>query len=119
MASLLPEMHRREDIWYQHKVTPEQRLIGAMIERAILDATGRFRVSMDNNTRVQKDAQKWIFNWREVDDNPVGTFGWACEVIGADPKILQAIIRQAVSDGYVFLYAKNLAILTCIKPLEF
>lgn len=108
------------DPYYTHNVTPEQRMIGAMLERAILDATGNCRMSLDRGSvTVQAHAYRWIFNWQHDHHPEVGTYGWVCESIGICPIRTQRIIRQMIADRQKLNHARPLHLIDCIQPLEY
>ena len=69
---------------------PEQRLIWAIIERAVRDALG-------NQTNEVNNATEWI--WELCDENAKPfSFSWCCETLGLDcQKMRQKILDMRVT----------------------
>ena len=85
---------------------PERALLAAVLERAILDATGNV-TGHDDKSDARRDATNWLSNWTEADTETRFTFPWICQHLDVCPhRVLSALrthlgVRQkARHDGW-------------------
>jgi hypothetical protein len=63
----------------------EQRLLWAIIERAIRDCLKRQR-------HISRDAEQWFDN---IESREPFSFGWICEHLGLEPAVFGPELREA------------------------
>ena len=91
----LPDVLMRSqftDMQRSHEMTPEQRLMFAVLQGGIADATSQ-RLRSGKGMRLQAEALAWV---EALKDRGVYSFHNCCEVFGFDAKA----IRRAIQ-GYV------------------
>lgn len=76
--------------------TPEQRLMGAVIERAILDVIGEAVAYPLCDKALIKNAHRWIFN-RKVRSKL--SFDCCCEAINLNPDEIRSRILDLCQQG--------------------
>ena len=98
-------MHKAPNFYYdpdpETVCTPEQRLCVAVLERAILDATGNIRVSPilssnESKRKAEMTAKSWVF--LEIENYKVMSFNWICDHLGLNPADIRVIVQGLIKD---------------------
>lgn len=75
---------------YESNNVPEKKLIAAVIERAISDATG-MAITSKQSIVLKESRSAW--NWIKTEDNSANfSFNWCCIELDLDPSKLRRII---------------------------
>ena len=90
-SRLLPPLAADTD---PKELVPEQRLLAAVLERAILDLNSR--VSIEKN--IRREALAWI----HCDADHDWSFLWICQYLDLDPKWLRGLAQRTYfNDGAI------------------
>ncbi len=101
------------DLASPNRVTPEQRLLAAVLARAILDATGNDRVHPD--PKWQRGAKSWLLHEKITDDEM--SLGWICQHLGLCPLTLREIVKRMIKERAYMEFPFPALIENTITPL--
>lgn len=83
---------------YTSYLTAEQRLITAVIARAIADASNAWQLS--ERGRERENARKCALMWLTVRDQREYSFAWCCEQLGYDVARLRKRIKVLIDTNF-------------------
>lgn len=84
------EIHYNVEIDYSKRITPEQAMVKAVVQRAIIDSYGG---CSSEQVRV---AREWILDNEDNDDeneNVLFTFAWCCSILYLDPNKVRVFLK--------------------------
>jgi hypothetical protein len=74
---------------------PELACLAAILERALLDASGNIPGDWPGSD-TQREARRWLFCWCDSDRKTPFTFPWVCEHLSLCPLRVRKNIKRVV-----------------------
>lgn len=112
-STLIGEVCSQKEFSY-HLVTPEQKLLWAVLERAIQDALGN---SNQANVEIERQARVWLLApVTGQDKNTLFSLSWICEWLDISPSKVRDFYATLKRENY--LHKIQTIPVKLMKPLE-
>lgn len=78
----------------------EIELFYAVIERAVLDASGNISATQKKSrAKIIQEARKWLFGWFSVEEETPMSFPWLCLQLDLNARDIQKQIERFLSQN--------------------
>ena len=74
-------------------------LVGAVIERAVLDCAGVLECHPSDERRVRREGRRWLYDWHPGDTETPWTFPWCCQTLDLCPFDTRRNVSRYMGQG--------------------
>jgi hypothetical protein len=106
-SNLLPKAEAG-DLGGVHKLGPEGKLLAAIIEKALSDATQEDKKEFtQGRTEIRRYCKKSALQWILSESGEPWGFIWICELLEADYERLRRLVKHCLANNITFYWRSH------------